>query len=179
MTPALKEWGAAVHALLAGRPTVLRRTGGIHEKRFAVGADRFLLFPTYAHTHPESTRPEFADLLAAGAADATPDHVTVRAAATVVAAVPVARPDAITALEPWHLWTTESVRRHRLDFRPRHQLTALVVHAVPLPAPVVLPRRPEYGGCVSWLDLDIPLPAPSPVPAVLHDVAAEVRTAVG
>ena len=34
--PALKEWSAAVHAMLDGRQTVLLRKGGIHEKRFAV-----------------------------------------------------------------------------------------------------------------------------------------------
>ena len=34
--PALKEWSAAVHALLDGRQTVLLRKGGIHEKRFDV-----------------------------------------------------------------------------------------------------------------------------------------------
>ncbi len=33
MTPALKEWSAAVHALLDGRQTVLLRKGGIGEKR--------------------------------------------------------------------------------------------------------------------------------------------------
>lgn len=168
-----------MHALLAGRQTVLLRKGGIHEKRFTVGAPRFLLFPTYAHTHAASTRPAFHDLLAAGDADATPDTVTIRAAAEVVAAVPVARPDEIAALEPFHLWTTESVRRQRLDFRPRHQLTALVVSVVPLPAPLTIPRLPAYGGCVSWLELDLPLPAPVPVPARLHEVADRVRAAVG
>lgn len=181
MTPALKEWGAAIHALLAGRQTVLLRKGGIHEKRFAVGADRFLLFPTYAHTHAESTRPEFHDLLAAGDADATPDALTIRAAARVVAAVPVARPEAIGALERYHLWTADSVQRHRLDFRPRHQLTALVVDVVALPTPVVIPRLAGYAGCVSWLDLDldVPIPDPRPVPDRLRDVADEVRAAVG
>ncbi len=33
VTPALKEWSAAVHALLDGRQTVLLRKGGIGEKR--------------------------------------------------------------------------------------------------------------------------------------------------
>lgn len=179
MTPALKEWGAAVHALLAGRQSVLLRKGGIHEKRFALGAPRFLLFPTYAHTHPESTRPEFADLLAAGAADATPESVTIRAAAEVVAAVPVERPEAIAELERFHLWTTDSVRRNRLDFRPRHQLTALVVHVTPLVEPVTLPRTTDYAGCVSWLELDLPLPPAAPVPDALHEVADRVRAAVG
>ena len=55
---ALKEWSAVVHALLDGRQTVLLRKGGIHEKRFAVTASRFLLFPTVAHSHADRVRPE-------------------------------------------------------------------------------------------------------------------------
>ncbi len=60
---ALKEWSAAVHALLDGRQTVLLRKGGIHEKRFEVAAREFLLFPTVAHSHAERVRPEHRDLL--------------------------------------------------------------------------------------------------------------------
>lgn len=57
-SPGLKEWSAAVHALLDGRQTVLLRKGGIHEKRFEVAAPRFLLFPTVAHSHLDRVRPE-------------------------------------------------------------------------------------------------------------------------
>ena len=37
-TPGLKEWSAAVHALLDGCQTVLLRKGGIGEKRFELSA---------------------------------------------------------------------------------------------------------------------------------------------
>ena len=53
---ALKEWAAVVHALLDGRQTVLLRKGGIHEKRFSLRGSRFVVFPTVAHSHLESTR---------------------------------------------------------------------------------------------------------------------------
>ena len=46
--PALKEWSAAVHAMLDGRQTVLLRKGGIGEKRFDLEASEFLFFPTVA-----------------------------------------------------------------------------------------------------------------------------------
>ena len=55
-SPALKEWGAAVQALLDGRQTVLLRKGGIHEKRFALTARQFVFFPTVAHGHAETTQ---------------------------------------------------------------------------------------------------------------------------
>jgi hypothetical protein len=179
--PALKEWSAAVHALLDGRQRVLLRKGGIGEKRFEVAAREFLLFPTVAHSHAERVRPEFRDLLAASAADSGDDRFVVRAAAKVVAALPVNRPESIAAIEDLHIWTAESVRRDRLDFRPKHRLAVLVVQAIPLLAPVQLSRLPEYAGCTSWVPL--PLAEPSlgvPVhdEAVLQETAERVRDAL-
>ena len=125
--PALKEWGAVVHALLAGRQSVLLRKGGIGEKRFEVAAREFMFFPTVAHSHAERVRPECQDLLTAAAGDSADDRVVVRAAAKVVAALPVNRPDNIEAIEDLHIWTAQSVREDRLDFRPKHRLAVLVV----------------------------------------------------
>ncbi len=150
-TPALKEWSAVVHALLDGRQRVLLRKGGIGEKRFEVAAQEFLLFPTVAHSHAERVRPEHRDLLDAAAADSDDEHLLVRAAAKVVAALPVNRPDNLGAIEDLHIWTAESVRADRLDFRPKHKLAVLVVSTIPLIEPVRLARTPEYAGCNSWV----------------------------
>lgn len=179
-TPALKEWSAAVHALLDGRQTVLLRKGGIGEKRFALSAQEFLLFPTVAHSHAERVRAEHRDLLEPAAADSTEDHLVVRAAAKVVAAVEVTDVDGLTQIEDLHIWTPESVRADRLDFRPKHRLTVLVVQAFPLVEPMRLPRISEYGGCTSW----VTLPRASQPAGAVHDaaaldrVAARVRSAV-
>lgn len=181
MTTALKEWSAAVHGLLDGRQTVLLRKGGIHEKRFAVAAENFLLFPTVAHSHAERVRPEHRDLLATSAPDSTDQHVVIRAAAKVVAAVAVSRNEGLADIEDLHIWTAESVQADRLDFRPRHRLTVLVVQAFPLAEPIRLTREPQYGGCTSWVQL--PATANLGVPVhgavALDGVAARVRAAVG
>lgn len=172
-------------AMLDGRQTVLLRKGGVHEKRFALpegvtsgpdSAPRFVFFPTVAHGHAERVRPRFRELLDATAADSTEDTLTIRAGAEVVAAVEVNRPEAIDDLADLHIWTPESVRSERLDFRPRHRLTVLVVRARPLIAPVRLPRLPAYGGCVSWVDLPIEPQWGAPV----HDdgVLAAIRDRV-
>ncbi len=153
--PALKEWSAVVHALLDGRQRVLLRKGGIGEKRFEVAAREFMLFPTVAHSHAERVRPEFRDFLAAAATDSADDRFVVRAAAKVVAALPVNRPGNIDAIEDLHIWTAESMRRDRLDFRPKRRLVVLVVQAIPLVAPVELPRTPDYAGCTSWVQLPV------------------------
>lgn len=179
--PALKEWSAAVHALLDGRQRVLLRKGGIGEKRFELAAREFLLFPTVAHSHAERVRPEHQDLLEAAAADSTDDHLVIRAAAKVVAVVPVNRPEGLSAIEDLHIWTPASVRADRLDFRPKHKLAVLVVSAIPLAEPVRIIRAPEYGGCKSWVELPVPAPPASPVhdDAALAEVAVRVRGAVG
>lgn len=180
-TKALKEWSAAVRALLDGRQTILLRKGGIGEKRFEVAASEFLLFPTVAHSHARRVRPEHQDLLAAAAGDSTDDRVTVRSAAKVVAAVEVNRPDRLPEIEDLHIWTAESVRADRLDFRPKHRLAVLVVSAIPLAEPVRLTRTPDYAGCTSWVQLPTAprLAAPVHAEADLAEIAARVRAAVG
>ena len=179
--PALKEWSAAIHALLDGRQTVLLRKGGIGEKRFKVAASRFLLFPTVAHSHAERVRPQHRDLLELAAADSTDDAVVVRAGARVVAAIAVERPRGLEDIAPLHIWTGESVQADRLDFRPRHRLTALVVSAAPLAEPVRLTRTPAYRGCASWVDLPVSPAWAAPVhtAAELDEIAQRVRDSVG
>ncbi|KMO75833.1 DUF1802 family protein [Mycolicibacterium obuense] len=180
-SPGLKEWSAAVHALLDGRQTVLLRKGGIHEKRFEVAAPRFLLFPTVAHSHTERVRPEHRDLLGPAAADSTDDEIVVRAGARVIDTIEVNRPDELDDIADQHIWTANSVREDRLDFRPRHRLTVLVVSAAALAEPVMLPRTPDYRGCTSWVNLPITPRWGPPVhdDATLRQIAARVRRSVG
>lgn len=164
---ALKEWGAVAHALLQGRQTVLLRKGGIHEKSFNVREDRFVVFPTVAHSHDERVRPEHKDLLALGSVDAQVRSgkpggesyaLTVRVGIELFDVIQVERPENLDQIERLHIWTTASVMAERVDFRPRHRLQALVVRAFALPQPVEVPRLAEYGGCTSWVYLPVDWP---------------------
>jgi hypothetical protein len=179
--PALKEWSAAVHAMLDGRQTVLLRKGGIHEKRFTLDSSRFLFFPTVAHSHAQRVRPEHRDLLASAAQDSTETEIVLRAGAKVVAAVEVNRPEGLDEIAPLHIWTDESVRADRLDFRPRHRLTVLVVQVSPLVEPERVRRTPEYAGCTSWVPLPVNPIWGTPVldDTVLQKIVARVRDSVG
>lgn len=179
--PALKEWSAAVHAMLEGRQTVLLRKGGIHEKRFTLDSPHFLFFPTVAHSHAQRVRAEHRDLLKRAAADSTKTGIVLRAGAKVVAAVEVNRPEGMQDIAPLHIWTAESVQADRLDFRPKHRLTVLVVQVSPLAAPERLSRNPEYAGCTSWVPLPVNPMWATPVhdDATLRDIAARVRDSVG
>ena len=75
--------------LLDVRQTAVLRTGGIHEKWFAVSASRFPLFQTVAHSHADRVRPEHRDLL--DDADSSDHAIVLRASAKVVAAIEVNR----------------------------------------------------------------------------------------
>jgi hypothetical protein len=114
-------------------------------------------------------------------ADSTEDEVVVRAGAKVVAAVAVERPEGIDELADTHIWTAESVRSDRLDFRPKHRLTVLVVQARPLVEPLRLRREPSWAGCKSWVELPVSLDWADPVhdDAVLAAIAERVRASVG
>lgn len=187
-TLALKEWGAVAHALLDGRQTILLRKGGIHEKAFRVPGDDeqgggFVLFPTVAHSHAERVRPEHADVLPRGAADVTEREVTIRCGLVLVGAVAVERPEGLPAIADLHIWTEESIRTDRLEFRPRHPLQVLVVRAVALREPVTIARTEAHAGCRSWIDLAALWDGRSGTPihddARLAGDAARVRDAVG
>ncbi len=178
--PALKEWSAAVHAMLDGRQTVLLRKGGIHEKRFTLDSPHFVFFPTVAHSHAQRVRPEHRDLLEPAAADSSESEIVLRAGAKVFAAVEVTRLEGLKDIAPLHIWTAESVQSDRLDFRPRHRLTVLVVQVSPLAEPERLRRMPEYAGCTSWVPLPVNPMWSTPVhdDATLRDVAERVRASV-
>lgn len=181
ITPALKEWSTAVHALLDGRQTVLLRKGGIHEKRFALRHSAFLLFPTSVHGHRDRVRTEHHDLLPVAAGDSTETEVLIRAGVRVIDTIEVMRPDDIDAISALHIWTDRSVREDRLDFRPKHRLAVLVVQACPLTTPVQLVRAAEYAGCRSWADVPGRPPWDEPVhpESTLTAVADRVRDLVG
>ncbi len=170
-----------MHAMLDGRQTVLLRKGGIGEKRFALTASEFLFFPTVAHGHADRVRSEHRGLLDEAAPDSTDDEVVIRAGARVIAAVSVAQPERIDEIGDLHIWTPESVRAERLDFRPRHRLTVLVVSARALREPFRLARTPAHAGCTSWVDLPV---EPAWGDAVHDDdtlqaIADRVRASVG
>ena len=93
----------------------------------------------------------------------------------------VNQPDRLEAIEDLHIWTAESVRADRLDFRPKHKLAVLVVSVIPLVEPVRIVRTPDYAGCTSWVQLPLRPALGTPIhdDAALTAVAGRVRDAVG
>lgn len=73
------------------------------------------------------------------------------------------------------------MRSDRLDFRPTHRLTVLVVQACPLAESLWLSRDPAHAGCRSWVDLPVSPDWADPVhdDATLAAIAARVGASVG
>jgi hypothetical protein len=153
---ALKEWAVAVRALERGETALVVRKGGIREKAFAVPQMRFLLLPGYEHQRPELLKEEYRDLM-----DGIPDladdgPLRFSSFAEVVGAYEISAAEALSALDPHHMWTPEYAAS-RFKWRPKKPLTILVLRTYLLPEVVELPYRDEYGGCKSWIWLQEPV----------------------
>jgi hypothetical protein len=153
---ALKEWAVAVRALERGETALVVRKGGIREKAFAVPQMRFLLLPGYEHQRPELLKEEYRGLM-----DGIPDladdgPLRFSSFAEVVGAYEISAAEALSALDPHHMWTPEYAAS-RFKWRPKKPLTILVLRTYLLPEVVELPYRDEYGGCKSWIWLQEPV----------------------
>ena len=149
---ALKEWAVAVRALERGETALVVRKGGIREKAFAVPQMRFLLLPGYEHQRPELLKEEYRGLM-----DGIPDladdgPLRFSSFAEVQGAYEISEAEALSALDPHHMWTPEYAES-RFKWRPKKPLTILVLRTYLLPEVVELPYRYEYGGCKSWIGL--------------------------
>jgi hypothetical protein len=149
---ALKEWAVAVKALERGETALVVRKGGIREKAFAVPQTRFLLLPGYEHQRPDLLKPEYRDLMD-GMANFTDDGpLRFSSFAEVEGAYEVSEAAELSALDPYHMWTSEYAES-RFKWRPRKPLTVLVLRTYLLPEVVELPYTDQYGGCKSWIEL--------------------------
>jgi hypothetical protein len=150
---ALKEWAVTCDALLEGRQVLILRKGGIGEKRFELPHAAFFLLPTYAHQRPELVKPEARDDLSASLSRREePELVPLAAWAEVHTAHPVREPAALAALDPLHVLSADYAAE-RLRWRRTQPLWAVVLRTWRLLEPPVLRARPEWGGCVSWVEL--------------------------
>jgi len=153
---ALKEWAVAVRALERGETALVVRKGGIREKAFAVPQMRFLLLPGYEHQRPELLKEDYRDLM-----DGIPDladdgPLRFSSFAEVEWAYEISAAEALSALDPHHMWTPEYAES-RFKWRPKKPLTILVLRTYLLPEVVEFPYRDEYGGCKSWIWLQEPV----------------------
>ena len=178
--PAFKEWHVIVEALGAGEQIIILRKGGIAEGRlgFEVEAQRFWLFPTGFHAQLEKTKPVAARWFEAVATDATAaSTVTLRYFAELVSTSFLTDWEAIRRLDPFHLWTEQTVNE-RFYYGDAPGIHALVVRVYRLNSPLTLPLSPAMGGCKSWIDLPAAPPTGASSPVLSDAVFAARRAAL-
>jgi hypothetical protein len=177
---AFKEWAVVCEAMQAGRQIVLVRKGGIREEEgvFRVKDPEFFLIPTYEHQNESLLQPAYAgQLREIQAAGFDPRVVRINAYAVVDTVTVADDEERVNALAGEYIWNAEYVKQ-RFDFNPYDPLYILVLRVYNLPETYVLPMRPDYAGCKSWVTLEQPLSTAGAVPAIPEDAFARRRAAV-
>jgi hypothetical protein len=198
MPVAFKEWAVTVRALAEGEQLLTLRKGGIGEehKHFELEHDRFFLYPTFDHQrnnlvrqshHPELRRALEEGVWAHGEPPpkaliqdggiAQPDRVRIRAWAEVYEHYEVGDPRIVDGLSPFHIWTPDYAIK-RLRWKRRHPLHVLVLRVYRIPRPVTVRVRPEYEGCMSWVEIDRKLPFEG-TPVIADEEFERAAAAIG
>jgi len=158
MVQGFKEWQVICDALGGGRQSILLRKGGIHEGRegFSFAAESFFLFPTRFHNQNQFVRE--------GRVDPRPEWepgetVAIEHQCEALWARTLSDWDRVAALEPFHVWTEETVRQ-RFDWEGRGMsagsIHVALVRVRTLRRPWEFPYEKKYGGCRSWVGLPDP-----------------------
>jgi len=161
---ALKEWAAAIEALVCGRQMILMRKGGIAEETrdFRLAAPRFWLLPTYEHQREHLLKEECRPLIGRTLAEreAAGGRLLLKAWAEAVRDIEVTDADTLARLDRFHIWTG-AFADERLKWKRTKPLHVLVLRVHAAEAPVAIPHRESYSGCKSWV--------------MLEDLAADAR----
>jgi len=148
-----KEWSVVCEAMGSGRQSIILRKGGIHEGKggFRFEHANFFLFPTAFHSQVERIKPgEFGAL--ERPPDQEPDGVEIRHFARTEKTQPVRDWAVAEALDPFHVWSEETVRE-RFEYTGDSCLHLALVRVYRLQQVWSFPREKSHGGCRSWLAL--------------------------
>ena len=174
MRIAFKEWAVVVDALGRGDQIIILRKGGIGEGRsgFQIEHNRFLLFPTLFHQQRDAVIPTAQARYDALAPMLSPNVVRLESFAEVVDWKLLDSRDTALRLRGQHIWR-DDVIRERFDWGKSKNIYAVAVRMFRLPLPVELPMRTEYGGCKSWVELEVPVSVEGAQPVLTEREFAE------
>src|SRR5438132_6843295 len=147
MRIAFKEWAVIVDALGAGEQILIFRKGGIAEGRsgFQVDHSEFWLFPTLFHQQREGVLPAAQDRFDRLLRRSASDRVEIEYFCRVADWRRVATLAFAARLRGEHVWN-DQVLEERFAWGRDKAIFALAVRVYALPAPVIVPIMPAYGG---------------------------------
>lgn len=168
---ALKEWASIRNALVQGKQSILLRKGGIDEEcgRFRLEHVAFWLYPTYVHQAEQGIRDRSCDAAQPADSNAADLDVFIKIDGFQF----VNSKKTLTRLEPFHIWTAETVEK-RFAYRSPGLwvLSARVFRAA---EPRRLDIAPDWAGCKSWVDLGRELSTADLSPVRSDEEAAKIR----
>lgn len=176
MRVAFKEWAIVVDQLGSGEQILILRKGGIAEGHggFQVEHSEFLLFPTLFHQQRESvTAPAQARFDQIQPAFPPADVVRIEFWARIAASRRLDCLSDAEALRGQHCWR-DDVIASRFDWGSARNIFALALRVHRLPLPIELPALPSYGGCKSWIELEMEVATTGSQP-VLNQVAFDQK----
>jgi len=154
---AFKEWDVVCKELEAKRQSLILRKGGIHEGRegFSFAHKEFVLFPTRFHAQGDyvkvsgvETKPEWE----------IGEEVVITSKVRVTRAVTLTDWEQVVALSDQHIWTEETIR-DRFFWEGKGMASGSIhvayVDVEKLSEPIRFKYAKKYGGCRSWVELDL------------------------
>jgi hypothetical protein len=175
---AFKEWASMLVAMESGDQALLLRKGGLSEDAgvFRMEHSRFLLFPTFEHQDTRLLQPQWAPLIAATLADQQ-TRIPIRTFAQVARVLAIPDSGAASQLKKHIIWN-QCYIDSRFEWQPDRPVYLVVLRVYQLANPISIDYRSEYGGCRSWvtLDVDVPIQGANPVidderfSHLLHDI---------
>lgn len=167
-TKLLKEWAVVLKAMQAGQQIILFRKGGIIERhhQFEVESPEFFLFPTYLHQSADQLQPRYQSWIAeTETLQPGPNKVKLGLYATVEKVLEAKGIERLRTLTDEFVWTPEYIEK-AWSWEPEKPAYILFLRVYQLEHPYIVPDRPEYGGCISWVDSSDPLPVRDLVPVL-------------
>jgi hypothetical protein len=154
---AFKEWEVVCQALEDGRQSVILRKGGIHEGRegFSFAHEEFLLFPTRFHAQGDYVKVPHRDPLPEWQVG---EEVVITSKVRVLKAITLASWKEVEALSESHIWTEETIRS-RFFWEGKAMASGSIhvayVEVKKLECPLIFPYSKKYGGCRSWVEIEL------------------------
>ncbi len=181
LTKALKEWAIAVSALAAGETILLLRKGGIREegKKFKVASQKLWLYPTYEHQKSQLLKSEYSSQVREVPVGWHPEKIAIQSYAEITHTLSVENLVTLEKISPHHIWTQEMLS-DRFKWKPQQPLTVLLLKVANLNSPITLPYDQSYGGCKSWIDLQVPICTQDVIPVLTEEAyQQEVQKIIG
>ncbi|TAH25178.1 MAG: DUF1802 family protein [Cytophagales bacterium] len=156
MALVFKEWSFIVDALGKGLQSLILRKGGIAEDADLMQStgDKFYLMPTLFHQAETMLKSDWVAQLEGDRFHQTSNHVLISYYAQVVLKKDISDWEMVKKLNDQHAWKEDviSERFNRWD----KNISLMIVQVYELNHTISLEMLPEYGGCKSWLNIDLP-----------------------